>query len=120
VLARGERSAVDRVGSTIEEHRPKAGVDLLASLLQGIARVADRRLENVGPAPCDAALLRELLEDCAIASAPFAPHLAESRGGCRSGSRRSPGRAGLQAMLRKPGLAQPCFHGKVGRLLAPS
>jgi len=68
---------VSRVGRFIEDYRPNAALEALAALLGRIDGFASRRVASGRLGAGDAALLRGILADYAVALAPFAPHLAE-------------------------------------------
>jgi leucyl-tRNA synthetase len=76
-LVREARHTIARVAKFIEEYRPNAGVEALANLLPRIEVFAARRAESGRHDPTDGTLLQGILDDYAVALAPFAPHLAE-------------------------------------------
>jgi leucyl-tRNA synthetase len=76
-LARETKQAIARVGKFIEDYRPNAGVEVLAKLLSRIEAFAIHRVESGRLDATDRMLLHGMLDDYAVALAPFAPYLAE-------------------------------------------
>ncbi len=80
-LARGAADSFARTARFFEEYRMNAAIEELAGLFRAIRsyamhRIATRRLDAA-----EAAQLREVLSDAAVALSPAAPHLAEE---CRA------------------------------------
>ncbi len=74
--ATGART-VERVGRFIEECRPNAAIEDLATLGRAIGRFAERRVRTGRLTLSDVVVLDQVTGDLLIALAPFAPHLAE-------------------------------------------
>jgi leucyl-tRNA synthetase len=76
-LVRQTKQTIERVGGFIEDYRPNAGVEALATLLPRVEAFAVPRIESGRLDVANLERLEGVLDDCTVALAPFAPHLAE-------------------------------------------
>ena len=97
-LANRAAETFARVGGFIEEYRMNAAIEEWAGLARAIRTFAEHRIASRRLVPADAATLRTVLTDAAVALSPFAPHLSEE---CRS----MLGDAPFSATARWPGRA---------------
>jgi leucyl-tRNA synthetase len=65
------------IGRFVDEYRPNAAVEELASMFRQTEDFVLHRLPSARLLPCDAAPLREVLQGQCVALSLFAPHLAE-------------------------------------------
>lgn len=76
-LQRKAGRSLAAIARFVDEYRPNAGIEELASLFRHIEAFALCRLESARLLPGDAGLLRQILDDECVVLALFAPHLAE-------------------------------------------
>ncbi len=65
------------MGRFIEECRPNAAIEELATLSRAMKRFTERRIPTRRLTPSDVVVLDQVTGDLLIALSPFAPHLAE-------------------------------------------